>query len=206
MRREDWNERYAGTDRLWSAEPNQFLVEETAEVAPGRALDLACGEGRNAIWLAQRGWSVDAVDYSGVALRKARRLAVEKGVEVRWIELDLETHTPAEKGYDMVIVFYLHLPWEAMRPVLHRAAAAVAPRGTFLLVGHDLTNLEHGHAGPQSPAVLYTPDRIAGELPGLEIVAAARRDRPVETDAGSVTAIDCLVRAVAPVGDIPLYP
>ena len=195
MNRDDWNRRYAGKELLWSAEPNRFLVEEVASLPPGRALDLACGEGRNAIWLAECSWSVDAVDYSEVAIDKARRVSEARGVEVRWIQEDVESYVPTP-DYDLVIVFYLQLPWESMRRVIRRATAAVARAGTFLLVGHDLTNLDKGHGGPKSPTVLYTPDDVAGELPGLRVIEAARRFRPVETDDGTVDAIDCLVRAV----------
>jgi SAM-dependent methyltransferase len=195
MDRDDWNRRYAGKDLLWSAEPNGFLVDEVATLPPGRALDLACGEGRNALWLAERGWRVDGVDYSDVALDKAHRVADARGVEVGWAHEDVESYTPSP-GYDLVILFYLQLPWESMRGVIRRGAAAVANGGTFLLVGHDLTNLEKGHGGPKSPAVLYTPDDVVGELSELRIVEAARRLRPVDTDDGIVNAIDCLVRAV----------
>jgi SAM-dependent methyltransferase len=197
MDRDDWNRRYEGSELLWTAEANRFLVDEIGSLASGRALDLACGEGRNAVWLAERGFEVDAVDFADVALEKARRAAEARGVEVSWIEADVESWAPVERVYDLVIVFYLQLPWDRMRPVLHRAARAVAPGGTFLLVGHDRTNLERGHGGPKSPDVLYTPDQISAELPGLGIVEAARRERSVETDQGTRTAIDCLVRAVA---------
>jgi 2-polyprenyl-3-methyl-5-hydroxy-6-metoxy-1,4-benzoquinol methylase len=198
MNKEDWDKRYAGTDLLWSVEPNRFLVEETASLPPGRALDLATGEGRNAVWLAEQGWSVDAVDFSAVALAKARRLAEARGVELNWIEADVEQHSPTNGEYDLAIVFYLHLPWERMRHVLHGAAEAVAPQGTLLVVGHDRTNLDRGHGGPKDPDVLYTPEEVAGELPGLLIEEAARRDRLVDTETGVVTAIDCLVRASRP--------
>ena len=195
MDKADWDKRYADSDLLWSVEPNRFLVAEIAAHAPGRALDLAAGEGRNAIWLAELGWSVDAIDFSPVALAKAHGLARSREVELTWIEADVERHPLADLEYDLVIVFYLHLPWERMRPVLQRASAAVAPRGTLLLVGHDRSNLEQGHGGPKKPDVLYTPDQVAGELPGLLIDEAARRERSVETETGVVTAIDCLVRA-----------
>jgi len=198
MNKEDWDRRYAGTDILWSVEPNRFLVEEVAMLAPGRALDLAAGEGRNAVWLAEQGWSVDAVDFSGVALAKARRLAQARGVEVNWIEADVEQHPIVDGRYGLAILLFLHLPWERMRDVLQSVASAVATRGTFFLVGHDRTNLDRGHGGPKSPDVLYTPDEVAGELPGLRIEEAANRDRPVDTDGGIVTAIDCLVRATRP--------
>jgi len=198
MDREDWNARYAGSELIWTAEPNRFLVEATASLEPGRALDLAAGEGRNAVWLAERGWHVDAVDFSAVGLDKGRKLAADRAVSVTWIETDLLSHTPPATHYELVILFYLHLPWSSMRCVLRHAARALAPGGSLLLVGHDLTNLERGHGGPRRPEVLYTPDRVAAELPELTITEATRRLRPVETDEGSVNAIDCLVLAVAP--------
>jgi len=199
MDRDDWNRRYAGSELLWSVEPNRFLVEETAALPPGRALDLACGEGRNAAWLASRGFDVDAVDFSDVALGKARTLAGARGVEVRWIEADVERFEPEPSAYDLVILLYLHLPWDRMKPVLRRAAAAVAPGGTFLVVGHDSENLTRGVGGPRSAEVLYTPERVAAETRGLELIEAARRQRPVDTPEQSGVAIDCLVRARAPV-------
>jgi SAM-dependent methyltransferase len=194
----DWDRRYAGKDLLWSTEPNRFLEAEVADLEPGRVLDLASGEGRNAIWLARRGWRVDAVDFSAVAVGRARRLAVEQGVEVSWSVDDVETRTVPSGAYELVILFYLHLPWDRMRRVLDRAVHAVAPGGTFLLVGHDRTNLERGHGGPRSPEVLYGPEDVVAEIGDLEVVEAARRRRPVDTESGTATAIDCLVRAVAP--------
>jgi SAM-dependent methyltransferase len=197
MDRDDWDRRYAEKELVWSVEPNSFLVEEASGLTPGKAADLATGEGRNAIWLAERGWRVTAVDYSRVGLDKARQIAKARGVAVDWIEADLLEYEPAPGDFDLVIIFYLQLPWEWMHRVLHSASGAVAPGGTLLLVGHDRTNLEGGHGGPKDPGVLYTPDEVAGELSSLEIVEAARRRRDVETDDGTATAIDCLVRAVA---------
>ena len=152
----------------------------------------------NAIWLAGRGWRVDAIDYSSVALDRARQTAEERAVEVHWIEGDVERLLSVGPDYDLVLLFYLQLPWESMRRSIAQAAAAVAPGGTFLLVGHDRRNLEHGHGGPRSADVLYMPADVTRILTGLAIVEAGRRERPVETDDGEVWAIDCLVRAVAP--------
>ena len=138
MRREDWNRRYAETELVWSAGPNRFLAAEVADLPPGRALDLACGEGRNAIWLAERGWQVTAVDFSDVAVEKGRRR--ERARSTSRVA-DLLEYEPDEAAYDLVIVFYLQLPAAELATVLGRAARALAPGGTFLLVGHDLRNL-----------------------------------------------------------------
>ncbi len=198
MDRHDWDARYAGDELLWRADPNRVLVAEVAGLPPARALDAACGEGRNAVWLASLGWRVTAVDFSEVALGKARRMSAERGVEVEWISADLAHWAPPTAAYDLVIVMYLQLPAAERGPVLRRLAAALAPGGTFLVVGHDLANLDGGYGGPKDPSVLYTPDDITAELPGLVIERAERVRRPVETDAGEVEAIDALVRAVRP--------
>ena len=199
MNREDWNRRYSGSELIWTAEPNRFLAEEISTLPAGRALDLACGEGRNAVWLASRGWRVDAVDFSAVALQKARRLAEAREIDVNWVEEDVESYAPASGGHDLVVLIYLHLPWDRMRGVLGRAAEAVAPGGTFLLVGHDRSNIEQGHGGPQRAEVLYTAEQIANALSGLDVEEAAHRLRPVDTADGPKTAIDCLVRATRPI-------
>ena len=193
MRREDWDRRYAKVENLWSAKPNRFLVVEVESLAPGRALDLACGEGQNAIWLASIGWRVDAVDYSPVAIAKARARAERDGVDVAFEEADLVEYEPQPAAYDLVLLLYLHLPAEEHRLVLKRAARALAPGGTLVLLGHDLLNATEGVGGPSDNSLLYTPDDIAGELEGLEIEKAERVLRDV---AGSERpAIDCLVRA-----------
>jgi SAM-dependent methyltransferase len=193
MRREDWDRRYAETELLWSAGPNRFLVAEASALPPGRALDLACGEGRNAVWLAQRGWRVTGVDFSGVAVAKARERVAAEGLDVAVACDDLLAYEPERQAYDLVLVFYLQLPADERAVVLERAAAAVAPGGTFLLVGHDSTNLTEGVGGPSDASLLYTPDDVARELPGLEIEKAERVLRDVE-DADR-PAIDALVRA-----------
>ncbi len=194
-----WDARYAATESLWSFEPNRFLVGETAALAPGRALDLACGEGRNALWLAARGWQVTAVDFSGVALDRGRERAERDDLTLEWVQADVLQWAPPERGFDLVAILYLHLRGAELRPVLRRAADAVAPGGTLLVVAHDATNLADGHGGPQDPALLYTPADVTAAIAGLAVQRAERVRRPVATPAGERTAIDSLVRAVRPV-------
>lgn len=196
MSRERWNRRYGETDLLWSEGPNRFLVAEVASLAPARALDLACGEGRNAIWLAGAGWQVTAVDFADVALARAERRAAAADARIELVHADLVEWEPPREAFDLVAVLYLQIPADERRQVLGRAAAAVAPGGTFLLVGHDLLNLTEGHGGPSDAALLSTADDVAAELPGLEIEKAERVLRPV---AGAPRpAIDALVRARRP--------
>jgi SAM-dependent methyltransferase len=195
VQREDWDRRHAEAGLLFGAEPNRFLVAEVEGLEPGRALDLACGAGRNAVWLAERGWAVTAADFSEVAIENATGLAAERGVEVEWLVADLLEWRPPSRAFDLVVVLYLQLPAGERRRVLASAAEAVAPGGTLLVVGHDLENLNGGWGGPKDPAVLFTPDDVAGELPGLQVEKAERLLRPVQTDEGEVQAIDALVRA-----------
>lgn len=193
MRREDWDKRYASAENLWAARPNRFLVAEVEGLPPGRALDLACGEGQNATWLATLGWRVTGVDYSQVAIEKARRRAEREGVEVEFACADLVEYEPEQAGFDLVQVLYLHIPSRERRAILAKAAAAVAPGGTFLLIGHDVANLTHGVGGPSDPDILSTPEEIASELPGLEIEKATTFLRDVHSEERA--AVDNLVRA-----------
>lgn len=199
MDSENWDRRYAGSELVWTAEPNRFLVAETSGLEPGRALDLACGEGRNAVWLATQGWRATGVDFSGVALEKARQLAEARGVEAEWIVADLLDYRPPARAFELVIVFYLQVVEAKRRAILRAAADAVAPGGTFLLVAHDSANLERGYGGPQDPAVLYAAADVVADLDGFDIVRAECVERDVQTDDGERIALDALVRAVRPV-------
>ena len=197
-----WDERYAASELVWSIGPNQFVEAECADLPPGRALDLAAGEGRNAIWLARRDWDVTAVDFSQVALDKGRTLAGD--VDVEWVCADATTWTPAHP-YDLVVIAYLQLPAHERREAVRRGFAALRSGGTFLLVGHDTTNLTEGTGGPQDASVLHTAEDVLADVAGedLEIVLAGRVERAVagaDEHGGQAeqTAYDCLVRLRRP--------
>lgn len=183
--------------------PNQFLAAELDGAPPGRALDLAAGEGRNSVWLAARGWRVTAVDFSRVGLDKGRELCADHGIgdgdgRVDWVVADLSEYTPARSAFDLVLIAYLQVGTALRDRVLAGAAAALVPAGTLLVVGHDLANLTEGVGGPSSPDVLYTPEAITAALPGLRIRRAERVRRTVERDGEHATAVDTLVRAERP--------
>jgi SAM-dependent methyltransferase len=191
MDRDAWDARYAAApDLVWTAEPNRFVVQELAALPPGRALDLAAGEGRNAVWLAEHGWQVVAMDFSSVAVDRGRHLAAQRGVEVGWIVADVRSHPFPKAAFDLVLVAYLQLAAADLDDVLRRATVALAPGGTMLVVGHDRANLV---GGPQDPAVLHTPEQIVAGLDGLAILRAETVKRPVTLDGGTV---DTLVVAV----------
>jgi SAM-dependent methyltransferase len=196
VNREEWNRRYQEREFVWSAEPNRFVVAELAELPPGRALDLGAGEGRNAVWLAERGWQVTAVDFAAAGLAKGRELARAREVSVDWVLADLRGYQPPRAAFQLVLIAYLHLPSAERSLVLGRAAAALAPGGTLLVIGHDLENVSRGTGGPQDPELLYTPSAVVDALPGLTVERAERVRRPVDTGDGVVDAIDTLVRAI----------
>jgi ubiquinone/menaquinone biosynthesis C-methylase UbiE len=138
---------------------------------------------------------VTAVDFSGVALRMARSLEAERRVAVEWVEADVLAWTPPPRAYDLVCVLYLQLPAGERRTALARAAAAVRPGGTLLVLGHDLLNLTDGWGGPTQADVLFTPDDVVAEIGDLRIEKAERVRRAVDDPGASREAIDALVRA-----------
>ena len=191
-----WDARYADSELVWSVGPNQFVETECTDLPPGRALDLAAGEGRNAIWLAGRGWDATAADFSAVALGKGR--ALPGGEAVTWVCADA-TRWSSAPVFDLVVVAYLQLPADERRAAVRAAFSSLATGGTLLVVAHDSSNLLEGTGGPQDPSVLYTADDVLADLAGeaFETVRAERVTRTLEPEHGGEpdrTAYDCLVR------------
>jgi SAM-dependent methyltransferase len=193
----DWDERYSGSDLVWSTTPNMFVVEETESLTPGRVLDLAGGEGRNAIWLAARGWDAELVEFSDVALQRGRALAAERGVTIATTLADV-TAAPALDAADLVLLCYLQLPQGPLARALRHAASLVAPGGRLLVIAHERDNLEHGVGGPPDPDMLPTVAQVVAAIEGtgLSIERAEQVRRPVETEGRTRDAIDLVVRAV----------
>jgi SAM-dependent methyltransferase len=196
----EWDRRYAGEARVWSAEPNVWVAQELNGIPPGRALDLGAGEGRHAVWLAKRGWRVTAVDFSAVGLGRGQHSAQALGVEdrIEWRVEDATLFAPEPRSLDLALVAYLQLPAKSLRAALASAASGLRPGGRLLLVSHDASNPARGTGGPQDPSVLQKPDQVAALLSasGLRVVSAETRPRPVP---GSMRpALDCVVMAEAP--------
>ncbi len=184
-----WDQRYSGADLVWSSTPNVFVEEVAGPLAPGRALDVAAGEGRNALWLAERGWDATSADFSPVAVERAREIATTRlgagSGRFRAVVADALEPSPAADGgvgYDLVLFAYLQLPYADWSTALSRGVAAAAPGGTVLVVCHAERNLAEGVGGPQDPAVLHDPDAVVASAAGLpaEIVSAELRERVVE--------------------------
>ena len=174
LTREFWDERYGGSDRVWSGRPNQRLVEQTADLTPGHACDVGCGEGADAIWLAEQGWDVTALDVSRVALDRTARHAIERGVDrrVRVGEYDvLSTHPPhhrrRKQGFDLVSAHFMHVPREDFDGVYRRLAAAVAPGGRLLVVAHHPDDVETGARESHGPGLMFPPEQLLTTL-GLQ--------------------------------------
>jgi thioredoxin reductase/SAM-dependent methyltransferase len=173
-----WEQRYSG-ERVWSGQVNPQLAAEADSLAPGRALDVGCGEGGDAVWLASRGWSVTGLDFARAALERTEEHAASAGFGDRLdtVQADVRTWKPDGERWDLVTAQFLHLPDGGMVDVTRRLASAVAPGGTLLVVGHhpdDLaTGLRHGHH-----SFLFTPDSLLGALDDdFEVEVCETRDR-----------------------------
>ena len=168
-----WDQRYAERGRLWPAEPNLTVADVVGPMTPGRALDLGTGEGRHATWLSRRGWQVTAVDFSEVAIARAR--TTEGADAVDWIVDDVRTWRPvAGTTYDLVLVVYLHLAddvFGALRDLLDEG-------GALVVVGHALRNLRDGVGGPRDPRLLYTESQLRDASGGLHVERLAEVLRP----------------------------
>lgn len=193
-----WDARYREADAIWSGNPNPQLVAEVADLPPGTALDVGSGEGADAIWLAGRGWRVTAADLSSVALERAGRHAAAAGVadRITWLHADLTGQGP-DRSYDLVSAQFMHLPGEQLRALHRRLAAAVAPGGTLLLVGHDLSDLE---AVPRHlpPDMFFSAPDVAARLDPREweTLVAESRPRPALDPGGRPVVLrDATLRA-----------
>ncbi|GAA2096746.1 hypothetical protein GCM10009841_08600 [Microlunatus panaciterrae] len=196
-----WDERYAAAAqsnaRVWSDTPNQTVARLLGSTSPGTGIDLGAGEGRNALWLASRGWRMTAVDFSARGLETGRRAAQQQGLTVRWVTADARSWRP-DGPVDLVLVAYLHLPRSETGPLLGRLASWLLPGGRLIILGHDADNLTRGVGGPQDPDVLYDTRLLADAAHGLVIDQCTQIERQVTADGEPRTAVDTLLVAHAP--------
>jgi SAM-dependent methyltransferase len=197
-----WNERYSSAPAIWSGRPNPQLVAEAAALRPGRALDVGCGEGADAIWLAEHGWTVTAVDISTVALARAeahaRRAGDDVAGRITWQQADLTVWAPEPSSFDLVSAQFLHVPPTGREALDGALRAAVAPGGLLLIVGHHPLDLETGLRRPRRADLLFTAEEAVGSLDptGWEVLAAETRPRVVADEGGAdVTAHDAVLLA-----------
>lgn len=188
-RRLQWDERHRAGD-FEGQGPNPTLVLAVSGLPRGAALELAAGSGTNAVWLAEQGWRTTGVDWSPVGLASGRAKAQAAGVTVEWLERDLFEWTPPERAYDLVVVVYLHLPAGEREAVYGHAAAAVAPAGRLVVIGHDPLNAAEGQGGPPDTVRLFTADELAAVI--------------IATDPSLVVERAEVIRRVPPPGRAPI--
>ena len=195
-----WDDRYstaaAAGDAVWSIEPNAWIEQVTGTLPPGNAIDLAAGEGRNALWLASRGWSVTAVDFSAAGLAIGRKRAATAALDLDWVTADA-TSWVSPTPVDLVVIAYLQLPAPDLTRAISNAILSLAAGGTLALIGHDSENLEHGVGGPKDATMLYDLETVRSAAVGLDIAECRRYNR---TTADGRIAIDTILLASVPSG------
>jgi SAM-dependent methyltransferase len=193
----DWDARYAAADLVWSAGPNVWVREVCAPMAPGRALDVAAGEGRNALWLVEQGWTVTAADYSAVAVARMRQIADERLAETALARLEAvvaDATEPAPGGaYDLVLFSYLHLPADAWARAVTAGVEATAVGGKVLVVAHARQNRTAGVGGPQDPTILLDPEDVLSSVAGLPVVVELAQVRARDVAGAARPALDTVV-------------
>ncbi|WGX95197.1 cyclopropane-fatty-acyl-phospholipid synthase family protein [Nocardioides sp. L-11A] len=199
-----WDERYGGSDRVWSGRPNQRLVEQTADLSPGTALDVACGEGGDAVWLAKQGWQVTAVDVSQVALSRVARHAEDEGVgdrlKVGFYDALADPRPAGRHTFDLVSVSFLHVPQPDFAAVYRGIADAVAPGGRLLVTAHHPDDVATGARHDHGPGLMFEPERVVETLgadrsaSGWEVEVADTPVREQVTPDGPLLVRDTVVR------------
>lgn len=200
---DEWDKRYAG-ERVWSGRPNRRLVEQAGDLAPGLALDVACGEGGDAIWLARQGWEVTAVDVSRVALDKVAQHAIESGVEDR-IKVGLydalaDPRPVPGQEFDLVTVSFLHVPLPDFATIYAGIADAVAPGGRLLVTAHHPFDVATGARHSHGPGLLFEPDQVLSALGAdavdsrWQVELATTQDRVQQMPEGPMEVRDTVVR------------
>ncbi|MFE0760580.1 class I SAM-dependent methyltransferase [Streptomyces smyrnaeus] len=191
-----WDEKYRSSDQIFSGAPNGVLVTEATDLPAGQALDVGCGEGADALWLARRGWQVTAIDISRTALRRAAAAGADLADRVTWTHMDLTATSPPAASFDLVSAHYLPLRQQPDHAALRGLLDAVAPGGTLLFAGHDLADLPPRSELGLDPADFYQPDDVAGLLDhDWAVLINETRPRTSPAPAGTHHRHDVVLRA-----------
>ncbi|MFZ0530507.1 MAG: class I SAM-dependent methyltransferase [Propionicimonas sp.] len=195
-----WTERYAAAAMVWDTTPNPHVVAVCRRLRPGTALDLGAGEGRDALWLAGRGWQVTAVDVDTLSVGRIQGRSALLNHPVNAIVADALTYKPKPAAFDLILLCHLELPQAQLHRVLSNAAPALAEGGRLVVIAHDSSNLDAGWGGPQNPDLLTTPEAVAAMLTelGLVVRRAEVVRREVPHTVGLRIALDHIVEAVRP--------
>lgn len=179
-----WDERYAQTEYFYGTTPNAFLFSVYGRIPSGRVLCLAEGEGRNAVFLASRGYQVTAVDSSAVGLRKAEQLANSHQVSITTVCADLNGYIIDPGQWDGIVSCYCHLPSAVRKPLHNQITSGLRPAGVFILEGYSKEQLSYGTGGPSVPDMLFSLEELKDELEGMDFVHAATLERDVREGRG----------------------
>lgn len=201
MDRQGWEERYSASEQTFVRDPNRLVVAEVDGLAPGRALDVATGEGRHAVWLASRGWRVVAIDFSVVGVSRAAARARREGRDIGFAVADVYALRLPPQSLDLVLCSFFHPPPAERSRLYPAVAAALAPGGSLVQVSYDVLNATEGTGGPKDPAMLIDPPVVAGELAalGLNVTRADTvRLRTPTMDGEEVDVVDAVIHAVKP--------
>jgi SAM-dependent methyltransferase len=194
-----WNERFSAPGYLFGTAPNRFLASQKDRLMRGqRALAVADGEGRNGVWLAQQGLNVTSVDFSPVALAKARELAKKSGVAIETIEADLANWTWPAAAYDVVVAIFIQFAPPPMRAKIFAGMrTALRPGGLLILEGYRPKQVDYGTGGPPNRENMYTRELIESAFAGMEMLHLAEYDAEIVEGSGHKglsALIDCVLR------------
>ena len=174
-----WDQRYSGAEFVYGTRPNEFLASHLKAIPPGPVLDLGSGEGRNAVFLAEQGYDVTAVDQSAVGLRKTERLAAERGVRITTVQADLRAFEIRPDHWAGITSIFCHLP-KALRLSLYPSVIrGLRLGGVFLMESYTPAQIGRGTGGPSDPDWMMSIDRLKDEVVGLEWVVAEEKEREV---------------------------
>lgn len=191
-----WDERYSADEYIYGTEPNEFLAGVASQIPGNKVLCLAEGEGRNAVYLAGLGYDVTAVDASSVGLKKAQRLARERGVKISTIVSDLGEFEIEPDGWDGIVSIFCHVPPAIREPLHRKVVAGLRSGGMLVLEAYRPKQIEYGTGGPPVPELTMTLEGLRQELSGLEFKHAEELDRDV-TEGLFHTGIGAVVQVVA---------
>lgn len=174
-----WDQRYSSDGYAYGTKPNDFLMAMSDRLPAGKVLCLAEGEGRNAVWLAEQGYQVTAVDASEVGLQKARQLAEMRGVHITTLHAELEDFEVEPQYWDAIISIFCHLAPELRRKVHHRCVQGLRPDGLMLVEAYTPAQLEYKTGGPPSSVMMMDKTSISAELVGLEFIHLLECEREI---------------------------
>lgn len=194
--REMWEQRYSVDHYIYGTEPNGFLREQVAGLPPGRVLCVAEGEGRNAVFLAESGWTVTSVELTEAGVAKTLRLAADRSVTVDAHQGDVVQFDLGEDRWDLIVSVFAHMPPKVRADLHHRIATALKPGGVLVLEAYTPDQIGRGTGGPSLPEMTMTLAGLHEELSPLEIVHGAELEREVVEGPGH-TGVGSVVQVVA---------